>query len=171
MSFNDELQNYIKDLIEIDKTIINDLSNLLKKVNDVHKDVVITQTAGFATGAVGTVTGIMGLLLAPLTAGTSLALTAIGVALAGSGGVLTMGASIRNAIRSNGFHQKIQALTKKHDELCKKLSSFAVGNIAITLWEIVHLVNDWKTQNPTVETISTLIKNLKSEQESLELLF
>lgn len=41
---------------------------------------------------------------------------------------------------------------------------------AFTLYEIHSLVQEWKTKHPTIETISTLIKNLKSEKAALKLL-
>lgn len=277
----------MKDLIEIDKVIVNDLNSLVKEVNKVHQDVLISKTAGVVAGTVGTVAGIAGILLAPVTAGFSFGLTVAGATLVGSGAVINIGAIIGDTLRSKGFLEKIQSLTKQHDEQSRKFSSitediryivrilqdnhdmdensaiwatlgtkvskangeikdlfdarkaikianavkalkstgsvinvgaagqfsFTIGKplaamtktemtgiiqiiktpssvakasasvgktvfkavtsaatVVLTIWEIKDLVNEWNAENPTIEIISSLIENLKSEQKSLELL-
>lgn len=277
----------MNDLIEIDKVIINDLNNLVEEVNKVHEDVLISKTAGVVAGAVGTVAGIFGVVLAPVTAGLSFGLTVAGAALVGSGAVINIGAIIGDTIRSNGFLERIQGITKQHDEQAQKFSKItedirdivrilqndhgidensaiwatlrtevlktdgkinnmfaarkavkianavkalkstgsvinvgsagqisltigkpladmtktemtgimqiiktpstvakagpsvgktifkavtSVASVALTIWEINNLVNEWNAENPTIEIISGLIENLKSEQKSLELL-
>jgi len=150
-TYSNELQDHIKTLHEIDESIILDLERLVRDVNEVHKTVMMTKTAGVATGAVGTVMGLAGLVLAPFTAGLSYGLTVAGGILAGTGATINIGAIIGDALESRGFFDKIHRLTEKHDEESNKFS-----NVVEEIRDIVRILETDHHMDTNTAILATL---------------
>lgn len=73
---------------------IGKLHALADKVDKVHRDCTISNVVANSTGAVAGVLTFLGLALAPVTAGVSLALLATGIGLGAAAGVTTVSTSI-----------------------------------------------------------------------------
>nr|XP_021492374.1 apolipoprotein L2-like isoform X1 [Meriones unguiculatus] len=73
---------------------IRKLRALADKVDKVHRDCTISQVVASSTGAVSGVLTILGLALAPVTAGVSLALSATGIGLGAAAAVTSVSTSI-----------------------------------------------------------------------------
>ncbi|XP_005877884.1 PREDICTED: apolipoprotein L3 [Myotis brandtii] len=79
---------------------IGKLYTLADEVDEVHRDCTITQVAASTTGAVSGILTIVGLSLAPFTAGVSLVLSATGVGLGAAAAVTGVTASIVEASKN-----------------------------------------------------------------------
>ena len=74
--------------------LIGKLHALTNKVDKVHRDRTISKIVANSTGAVSGVLTILGLALAPMTAGASLALSATGLGLGAAAAVTSVSTSI-----------------------------------------------------------------------------
>lgn len=77
---------------------IRKLHALADKIDKVHKDCTITQVVASSTGAVSGVMTILGLALAPVTAGVSLGLSATGLGLGAAAAVTSVSTTIVEAV-------------------------------------------------------------------------
>lgn len=80
------------------KERIKKLHALADKVDKVHRDCTISQVVASSTGAVSGVLTILGLALAPVTAGVSLALSATGMGLGAAAAVTSVSTSIAEEV-------------------------------------------------------------------------
>ncbi|XP_044636388.1 apolipoprotein L2-like [Equus asinus] len=78
---------------EIEKRI-RQLPALADKINKIHRDCTISNVVAKSAGTVSGILSILGLALAPVTAGASLALSATGIGLGAAAGVVSMSSSI-----------------------------------------------------------------------------
>ncbi|XP_058863421.1 apolipoprotein L4-like isoform X2 [Acipenser ruthenus] len=119
----DFVQEYEKEKQEIEK-LLTELSGIADELDKVDRDCNIAKTAGSTAGVVGGVLTIVGIGLAPVTAGVSLGLTIAGVATGVAGSVTGGGAQIGKHVidgKANNrvmeimqiIHSKIKALIKK----------------------------------------------------------
>uniref|UniRef100_A0A3Q3IN20 Uncharacterized protein n=1 Tax=Monopterus albus TaxID=43700 RepID=A0A3Q3IN20_MONAL len=126
------------------KTTVEELQDKLKKLRTladgmerVHQGTIIGSLTGGVIGAVGGVTSIAGLILAPFTFGASLIVTGAGVGVSTLGGVTAVAAgasnitnmvnqsSDRKAVRSiiKEFEEKINAVVTWLQEICKSVQT------------------------------------------------
>ncbi|XP_069374642.1 uncharacterized protein [Paralichthys olivaceus] len=82
-------------------------------ISEYHKK---AKAAGITTTAVGSVTAIAGLALAPFTFGTSLVITAVGVGVATAGGIASASVAI-NENNTNNMHdrKKVEIALKEYE--------------------------------------------------------
>ncbi|XP_027259712.1 apolipoprotein L2-like isoform X3 [Cricetulus griseus] len=73
---------------------IRKLHDLADKVDKVHRDCTITQVVASSTSAVSSILTILGIALAPVTAGVSLGLSATGLGLGAAAAVTSVSTSI-----------------------------------------------------------------------------
>lgn len=81
-------------------TIADDISNF-------HQKARIAGITGGTTTAVGGVTAIAGLALAPFTFGASLVVTAVGVGVATAGGITSASAAISDNVNNMNDRKKV----------------------------------------------------------------
>uniref|UniRef100_A0A8C7K177 Apolipoprotein L5-like n=1 Tax=Oncorhynchus kisutch TaxID=8019 RepID=A0A8C7K177_ONCKI len=81
-----------------------------------NKKTKIAQITGGSTSAVGGVCTIVGLALAPVTFGTSLIVTAVGLGVATAGGLTTAGAGISNTVNNSMDRKKVEAIVTDYQE-------------------------------------------------------
>ncbi|KAG7326877.1 hypothetical protein KOW79_010278 [Hemibagrus wyckioides] len=93
---------------------ILDLDEVANSIDKVHKGVKIAGITGGAAGAVGVAAAVGGIILAPLTAGASLAVTAVGVGVAAAGGVTGASAAITNKVHTNMDRKKVETILQEH---------------------------------------------------------
>lgn len=80
------------------------LHAIADNISEFHQKAKIAGITGGTTTAVGGVTAIAGLVLAPFTFGASLVMTAVGVGVATAGGITSASAAISDNI--NNMHDR-----------------------------------------------------------------
>ncbi|XP_021469448.2 uncharacterized protein LOC110530582 isoform X3 [Oncorhynchus mykiss] len=93
-----------------------DLNNIADALDCFNKKTKIAQITGGSTSAVGGVCTIVGLALAPVTFGTSLIVTAVGLGVATAGGLTTAGAGISNTVNNSMDRKKVEAIVTDYQE-------------------------------------------------------
>lgn len=73
---------------------------MAEDISDFHQKAKIAGITGGTTTAVGGVTAIAGLALAPFTLGASLLVTAVGVGVAAAGGITSASAAISDNVNN-----------------------------------------------------------------------
>lgn len=82
----------------------------------VHQGATIGSLAGGVIGAVGGITSIVGLILAPFTLGTSLVVTGIGVGVGVAGGATAGVSNITNMVNQSSDRKAIESIIKEFEE-------------------------------------------------------
>ncbi|XP_029931907.1 uncharacterized protein LOC115376466 isoform X3 [Myripristis murdjan] len=98
-------------------------------ISEFHQKAKIANITGSTTTAVGGVTAIAGLALAPITFGASLIVTAVGVGVAAAGGITTASATISDNV--NNMHDR-----KKAEDVLQNYETHLVD-----ISKILHFVN------------------------------
>ncbi|XP_018555155.1 probable serine/threonine-protein kinase iksA isoform X2 [Lates calcarifer] len=108
------------------KTTVEELQTKLKKLRAVaddlervHQGTTIGSLAGGVIGAVGGVTSIVGLILAPFTLGASLIVTGVGVGVGTLGGVTAGASNITNMVNQSSDRKVIQSIIKEFEQKIK----------------------------------------------------
>ncbi|CAO2601813.1 Apolipoprotein L3 [Lemmus lemmus] len=91
------LEVYPQVKLELEERI-RKLHALADKIDKVHRDCTVTQVVANSTGAVSGVLTILGLALAPVTAGVSLGLSATGLGLGAAAAVTSVSTTIVEAV-------------------------------------------------------------------------
>ncbi|KAM7366448.1 hypothetical protein PAMP_015886 [Pampus punctatissimus] len=102
--------------------IADDISNF-------HHKAKIAGITGGTTTAVGGVTAIAGLALAPFTFGASLVVTAVGVGVATAGGITSASAAISDNVNNMHDRKKVEAVLQEYE------------NHLLDIGKILHFVN------------------------------
>ncbi|GAA6087753.1 apolipoprotein L3-like [Tachysurus ichikawai] len=97
------------------------LNEVADSIDKVHKGVKIAGITGGTAGAVGIAAAVGGVILAPVTGGASLAVTAIGVGVAAAGGVTGASAAITNKVHTNMDRKKVETILQDH---CTQIEEF-----------------------------------------------
>ncbi|MEQ2255120.1 hypothetical protein ILYODFUR_010437 [Ilyodon furcidens] len=105
------------------------LHALADDINEFHHKAKIAGIGGGTTTAVGTVTAITGLALAPITFGVSLVVAAVGVGVATAGGIASASAAISDNVNNKNDRKKIEAVLQEYEERLLEIS------------KILHFIN------------------------------
>ncbi|XP_076018674.1 uncharacterized protein LOC143010295 isoform X2 [Genypterus blacodes] len=84
-------------------------------ISTFHHKAKIAGITGGTTTAVGGVTAIAGLALAPLTFGTSLLLTVVGVGMATAGGITSASAAISDNVNNMHDRKKVEVVLQEYE--------------------------------------------------------
>ncbi|XP_065777363.1 apolipoprotein L3-like [Muntiacus reevesi] len=127
---------------------------LADKVDKVHKDCTISNVMTHSTGAVSSILTIVGLALAPVTAGASVALLATGIGLGAAAAVTGVSTSIiehvkRSSAETEASHM-LSSVVKKWKVLLEVLKSNP--HIVETTEEITEIVRCVEMKICTMET-------------------
>ncbi|XP_035282723.1 uncharacterized protein LOC118232162 isoform X4 [Anguilla anguilla] len=93
---------------------IIDLNAIAENINEFHKKAKIASITGGTTSAVGGVTAIAGLALAPVTLGASLIITAVGIGVATAGGLTSASASISDSVHNSQDRKKVERIVEDY---------------------------------------------------------
>ncbi|XP_066454209.1 apolipoprotein L3-like [Eleutherodactylus coqui] len=129
-----EVTEYQRSIVEDLLTVISDCNKKLlaiaKDLDILHRGATIASVTGSSFGIVGGITTLAGLALAPVTFGTSLMVTAIGVGVAAGGGIAGASASILNIVNTKRKCSEAEDIVKTVDgklktfeTVCKKQHS------------------------------------------------
>ncbi|XP_037053520.1 apolipoprotein L3-like [Peromyscus leucopus] len=117
------LEDYAQVKLELEQQI-EKLRALADKIDKVHRDCTITQVVAKSTGAVSGVLTILGLALAPVTAGVSLGLSATGLGLGAAAAVTSVSTSLVEKVITAKEEAKASQLvptSKDQEELIKEV--------------------------------------------------
>ncbi|XP_029971357.1 apolipoprotein L1 isoform X2 [Salarias fasciatus] len=93
-----------------------DLNAIADGLDKFNKNTKIAQITGGSTSAIGGVATITGLALAPVTMGTSLIVTAVGLGIATAGGLTSAGAGISNQVNNSMDRKKVEKIVEDYQE-------------------------------------------------------
>ncbi|KAJ8261553.1 hypothetical protein GJAV_G00155650 [Gymnothorax javanicus] len=93
---------------------ISALCAIAENLSEFHKKAKIASITGGTTSAVGGVTAITGLVLAPFTLGATLAITAVGIGIATAGGITTASATISDSVNSSHDRKKVERIVQDY---------------------------------------------------------
>ncbi|XP_029381103.1 apolipoprotein L1 isoform X3 [Echeneis naucrates] len=93
-----------------------DLNSIADGLDKFNKNTKIAQITGGSTSAIGGVATITGLALAPVTLGTSLIVTAVGLGVAAAGGLTSAGAGISNQVNNSMDRKKVERIVEDYQE-------------------------------------------------------
>ncbi|XP_054870443.1 apolipoprotein L1 isoform X4 [Amphiprion ocellaris] len=93
-----------------------DLNSIADGLDKFNKKTKIAQITGGSTSAIGGVATIAGLALAPVTMGTSLIVTAVGLGVATAGGLTSAGAGISNQVNNSMDRKKVEKIVEDYQE-------------------------------------------------------
>ncbi|XP_047446498.1 apolipoprotein L1 isoform X1 [Mugil cephalus] len=93
-----------------------DLNSIADGLDKFNKKTKIAQITGGSTSAIGGVATIAGFALAPVTMGTSLIVTAVGLGVAAAGGLTSAGAGISNQVNNSMDRKKVEKIVEDYQE-------------------------------------------------------
>ncbi|KAJ1183535.1 hypothetical protein NDU88_000353 [Pleurodeles waltl] len=97
------------------------LRGIASDLDTFHRNATEWNSFGSSLGVVGGLVGLGGLLLAPVTAGVSLEVAAVGLAASAAGGTVSAGTSLADAINSKIDKDKVEGLLKGCQESVEKI--------------------------------------------------
>ena len=117
----EELKNKIQDLMIVRSNTISKLNEIIKELHKTHHDVNISKVVRSSVGIAGGVLSLIGMVGAPFTLGSSLALSAVGSGLAAAGGVTTTGATVAEFCISKSKMSEVQAAISADNSKVKEV--------------------------------------------------
>ncbi|XP_044219750.1 serine/threonine-protein kinase kin-29-like [Thunnus albacares] len=138
-------------LTEKSKTMVKELQIKLDKLRDVadslervHQGTTIGSLAGGVIGAVGGITSIVGLILAPFTLGASLIVTGVGIGVGTLGGVTAGASNVTNMVNQSSDRKAIRSIIKEFDQ--------KMNAVVIWLEEINNSLQKIRSRSESVDT-------------------
>eukprot|EP00064_Thunnus_orientalis_P017785 superscaffoldBa00003876_g17871 len=135
----------------LSKTTVRDLQIKLDKLRDVadslervHQRATIGSLAGGVIGAVGGITSIVGLILAPFTLGASLIVTGVGIGVGTLGGVTAGASNVTNMVNQSSDRKAIRSIIKEFDQ--------KMNAVVIWLEEINDSLQKIRSRSESVDT-------------------
>ncbi|XP_074127673.1 apolipoprotein L3-like [Sminthopsis crassicaudata] len=122
--FEKLLERLLKMKLKLEK-FMQELCYMADKIDKIHNDCTITNVVASSTGAVSGVLSILGITLAPVTAGGSLALFATGMGLGIAAGITRLSASIVDEVSASQGRKYLNNVKKKSDDAMKGLAKEA----------------------------------------------
>lgn len=108
-----------KTTVEELQTMLNNLRKVADDLERVHQGTTIGSLAGGVIGAMGGVTSIVGLILAPFTLGASLIVTGVGVGVSVLGGATAGAANIKNMVNQSSDRKAVHDILQVFDQKIK----------------------------------------------------
>ncbi|XP_062854189.1 apolipoprotein L4-like [Trichomycterus rosablanca] len=103
---------------------ITELQDVANNLDKVHKGAKIAGITGGTAGALGVAAAVGGVILAPLTLGASLVVTAAGVGVAAAGTVAGASAAITNKVSSSMDRRKVEQILKNHTTQMEEIEKY-----------------------------------------------
>lgn len=101
---------------------IVELRSIADAIADYHTDAAIANNAGIATQVMGVVTGIVGIVAAPFTSGTSLILTGVGIWMARAGQITNDLSNSANIANQKKKQEKVNEIIEQYLKMTKHLT-------------------------------------------------
>ncbi len=115
-----------------------------------HKNTRVGSLVGSSIGAVGGVTALVGLALAPFTLGASLALTAVGAVAGAAGGVTGAASNLTDMFKQKNLKQTIEKIISDFQEIIKPMTEYlsTISSIAADIQKTNEILSKVKFQTP-----------------------
>ncbi|XP_023251975.1 calcium/calmodulin-dependent protein kinase type II subunit beta-like [Seriola lalandi dorsalis] len=113
------LSNMSKKTVEELQIKLKNLREVADGLERVHLGTTIGSLTGGVIGAVGGVTSIVGLILAPFTLGASLIVTGVGVGVGALGGVTAGASNITNMVNHSSDRKAVRSILKEFEQKIK----------------------------------------------------
>ena len=104
----EELRNKIQHLFDKRVLTITKLNEIIEELHETHHNVNISKVVGSSVGIFGGALSFLGVVLTPVSFGTSLGLTIVGSGIAATGGLVTTGAGLAETIISKSKMNEAQ---------------------------------------------------------------
>ncbi|KAM7389736.1 hypothetical protein PAMP_023695 [Pampus punctatissimus] len=98
------------------QTKLHNLRMVADSLERVHQGTTIGSLTGGVIGAMGGITSIVGLILAPFTLGASLIVTGVGVGVGALGGVTAGASNVTNMVNQSSDRKVTRSIIKEFDE-------------------------------------------------------
>ncbi|KAJ8379430.1 hypothetical protein SKAU_G00002080 [Synaphobranchus kaupii] len=133
-----------------------DLRTIADGIDRFNKKAKIAAITGGSTSAVGGVATIAGLALAPVTMGTSLIITAVGLGVATAGGLTSASASISNTVNNSLDRKKVEKIVEDYQskmaDISKCMKFIKQGIENLRKYDVVKMKNHAYNQDFPVLT-------------------
>ncbi|KAJ8397341.1 hypothetical protein AAFF_G00438900 [Aldrovandia affinis] len=133
-----------------------DLNTIADGIDRFNKKAKIASITGGSTSAVGGVATIVGLALAPVTMGTSLIITAVGLGVATAGGLTSASASISNTVNNSLDRKKVEKIVEDYQskiaDISKCMKFIKQGIENLRKYDVVKMKNHAYNQDFPVLT-------------------
>ncbi|XP_041845881.1 serine/threonine-protein kinase 3-like isoform X4 [Melanotaenia boesemani] len=149
------LKEKCKTTVEDLYTKLNNLRTLADGLENVHEGTTIGSLTGGVIGAVGGITSIVGLILAPFTLGASLIVTGVGVGVGVLGGVTAGASNITKMVNQSSDRKAVNNLIKEFKQKINAVVSW--------LQEISDSLQTLSSQFPQTSDTDGSDDNLKKE--------
>ncbi|XP_067455282.1 uncharacterized protein [Thunnus thynnus] len=110
----------------------------------VNQGTTIGSLAGGVIGAVGGITSIVGLILAPFTLGASLIVTGVGIGVGTLGGVTAGASNVTNMVNESSDRKAIRSIIKEFEQ--------KMNAVVIWLQEISNSLQNIRSRSESVDT-------------------
>uniref|UniRef100_G3Q569 Apolipoprotein L, 1 n=1 Tax=Gasterosteus aculeatus TaxID=69293 RepID=G3Q569_GASAC len=138
------------------------LHSIADNLNEFHQKAKIAGITGGTTTAVGGITTITGLILAPFTAGASLIVTAVGIGVATAGGVASASANITDTVHSKTDRKKVEKIIQDYEDQMKD-----IRECLEFLQEGMELLEEWNfeeyAENISKKHLNQNVKHVMKE--------
>uniref|UniRef100_A0A3Q3JJG9 Uncharacterized protein n=1 Tax=Monopterus albus TaxID=43700 RepID=A0A3Q3JJG9_MONAL len=125
------------------------VESILRTVADglerVHQGTTIGSLTGGVIGAMGGITSIVGLILAPFTLGTSLIVTGVGVGVSTLGGAAAGASNITNMVNQSSDRKAVRSIIKEFEE--------KINAVVTWLQEIYNSLQEIRNRFESADTI------------------
>lgn len=133
-----------------------DLRAIADGIDRFNKKAKIAAITGGSTSAVGGVATIAGLALAPVTMGTSLIVTAVGLGVATAGGLTSASATISNTVNNSLDRKKVERIVEDYQskmaDISKCMKFIKQGIENLRKYDVVKMKNQAYNQDFPVLT-------------------
>ncbi|KAF8767616.1 uncharacterized protein LOC129967122 isoform X2 [Argiope bruennichi] len=159
--------------------VLSTLNTVAEKIDKHHQNVNLATLAGISSSIAGGAAGIGGLILAPMSGGLSLALSAGGLVGTVAGSATTLGASIAEVYLTKDLTEKVQKVLET-DAFYTKALSAAFKEIILHEQEVISIISELKNEamledlekvmrsSPCCDEIKRRFSHLKEGANSLE---
>ncbi|XP_033488717.1 uncharacterized protein LOC117260752 [Epinephelus lanceolatus] len=141
------------------KTTVKELQTMVDKLRDVadslervHQGATIGSLTGGVIGAVGGITSVVGLILAPFTLGASLIVTGVGIGVGAAGGVAAGASSITNMVNQSSDCKAVRSIIKKIEQ--------KVNSVVCWQQEISYILEEIMSRCDSADTTSNEVSEL-----------
>uniref|UniRef100_A0A8C9WBR0 Apolipoprotein L domain-containing protein 1-like n=3 Tax=Scleropages formosus TaxID=113540 RepID=A0A8C9WBR0_SCLFO len=145
------------------RSYIAELNGVVENSDKISRKMKIQAITGGATGGIGSVAIVAGIVLAPITMGASLAVTAVGVGAVAAGGATGAAAAIANKKRSSSDKKKVEQIVHDYKaevlDIDRSLEFVAAGVRELKKHDISKLKFEGHEDERSVLVVAELAKN------------
>lgn len=132
--------------------MVDKLRDVADSLEHVHQGATIGSLTGGVIGAVGGITSVVGLILAPFTLGASLIVTGVGIGVSAAGGVTAGASNITNMVNQSSDRNAVRSIIKKIEQ--------KVNSVVCWQQEISYILEEIRSRCDAADTTTTEVSEL-----------